>query len=82
MERHSAYRKDAGRQPATWEKYEHLEEGRLKILEMEIKEFKELREKVDDKTVGAKEYYKAAKHIAAAAILLMEQIRGGGNGKL
>lgn len=68
--------------PATWEKYEHLEKGKLKILNMEIKEFKELSEKVEDLSVGAKEFYKSAKHIAAAALQLMAHIRGGADDKL
>lgn len=86
---YSPYSKDIKRvektieeKPATWEEYEHLKDGKLKILKMEMKEFKELLDKEEDKTIGAKEYYKAAKHVAAAAIQLMEHIRGGADDKL
>lgn len=66
--------------PAKWEKYESQKDGKLKILKMEIKEFCALCE--DSESVGAKEYYKAAKHVAAAAVQLMEHIRGGADDKL
>ncbi len=68
--------------PETWEKYENKEGGKEKILEMEMKEFKEAKEKADDSEIGKKEYYKAAKHVAAAALCLMYDIRSGEDDKL
>lgn len=53
--------------PETWDKYEHIEGGKKKILEMEIAEYREL----EDKKSTSKERYKALKHIASSAILLM-----------
>lgn len=57
--------------PETWDKYEHMRDGNQKILDMEISEYREL----EDKNATSKERYKAAKHIAAAAILMMANVR-------
>ena len=62
--------------PATWELYEHEEGGKQKILDMEIKEYKEAKERAEDGKLGKKEAYKAAQHVAAAALQLMFSIRG------
>lgn len=62
--------------PATWERYEHEEGGKQKILDMEIKEYKEAKERAGDGKLGKKEAYKAAQHVAAAALQLMFSIRG------
>lgn len=67
--------------PAKWEKYESQKDGKLKILQMEVKELCELCEEGGG-SIGAKEYYKAVKHVAAAAVQLMEHIRGGADDKL
>lgn len=62
--------------PATWERYEHEEGGKEKILDMEIREYKQAKERWEEGKLGKKEAYKAAKHVAAAAIQLMCSIRG------
>lgn len=62
--------------PATWERYEHEVGGKEKILDMEIKEYKQAKERAEDGKLGKKEEYKAIKHIAAAALQLMYSIRG------
>lgn len=68
--------------PATWEKYEHEEDGKCKIFEMEIKEFREAKEKKEEKSIGKKEFYKAVKHVVAAGLDLMYSLRGEHEGKL
>ena len=52
--------------PATWERYEHEEGGKEKILDMEIREYKQAKERREEGKLGKKEAYKAAKHVAAA----------------
>ncbi len=68
--------------PATWERYEHEEGGKEKILDMEIKEYKQAKERQEEGKLGRKEAYKAAKHVAAAAIQLMCSIRGENDDKV
>lgn len=68
--------------PATWEKYEHEEGGKCKIFEMEIREFKEAKEKKEEGSIGKKEFYKAVKHVVAAGLDLMYSLRGEHEGRI
>lgn len=68
--------------PSTWEKYLKKEQGKLKILKMEIKEFMELAENIEDVKVSESELYNGAKHLASASILLMQSIRESADDKL
>lgn len=61
--------------PATWERYEDEVGGKQKILDMEIKEYREAKEKEEEGKLGVKEKYKALKHVAAAAVQAMYALR-------
>lgn len=40
--------------PATWERYEHEEGGKEKILDMEIREYKQAKERREEGKLGKK----------------------------
>ena len=68
--------------PATWERYEDEVGGKQKILDMEIKEYREAKEKAEEGKLGVKEKYKALKHVAAAAVQAMYALREESHGRV
>lgn len=73
---HYEVEKVLSEKPATWERFEHVEGGKLKILKMEHQEFREACEKKEEGKLGKKEAYKSAIHLAAAAIQYAYSVRG------
>lgn len=68
--------------PATWQRFEDEVGGKQKILDMEIKEYREAKEKADDGKLSVKEKYKALKHVAAAAVQAMYALREENYGRV
>lgn len=68
--------------PATWQRFEDEVGGKQKILDMEIKEYREAKEKADDGKLSVKEKYKTLKHVAAAAVQAMYALREENHGRV